>query len=192
MTRRQIDSLLKSSHFKRNDKDWQLIETHISFVLLGAEFAYKFKKSIRYSFLDFSTLQKRKHFCERELELNNRLSKGVYLKVLPVSKSGEGLITVGKTGTIVDYTLQMKRLQGAKQMHLMLEKKQVTTKHIERLAILIRNFHEQTIVIRKQYCRQDFASRFNDLHSVSAYVKKSLGSRFEKMIRKPSAVRIVF
>ncbi len=183
MTNKQIDSLLRSTHFKKNVKDWKLIETHISFVLLGNKFAYKFKKAIKYSFLDFSTLKKRKYFCERELELNNRLSKGIYLKVLPVTKTGDELMIAGKTGAIVDYTLQMKKLQGSKQMHLMLKKKQVTKKHIERLAVLIRNFHERTSVINNQFKPEEFAERFNDLSSVSDIVKKTLGPGFDKIIK---------
>lgn len=163
-------------------RPWKLVETHISFVLLGRSVAYKFKKPIKYSFLDFSTLQKRKHFCERELELNNRLSKGVYLKVVPVTEHNNSLAIAGKSGKIIDYALQMKRLQETKQMHLMLDNGQVTLKHIKALAVLIRNFHQRTTVIKTKFNLQHFSARFNDILSVSAFIKKALGPAAAKML----------
>ena len=181
MNKAQIDILLLSAKMKAATP-WKLVETHISFVLLGRSTAYKFKKDIKYSFLDFSTLKKRKHFCERELELNNRLSKGVYLKVVPVLQHNKTLVIGGKSGQIADYALQMKRLQEAKQMHLMLDNKLVTEKHIKALAVLIRNFHQRTTVIKTKFNLQHFACRFNDILSVSAFIKKTLGPAAAKML----------
>src|SRR6478672_7570459 len=70
-------------------------QTHISVVFLAGEFAYKVKKPVNLGFLDFSTLEKRKHFCEEEVRLNRRLAPHVYLGVVPISSSaiptgGEG------------------------------------------------------------------------------------------------------
>ncbi|MFM6924042.1 MAG: hypothetical protein ACKOU7_00945 [Ferruginibacter sp.] len=181
MNKAQIDILLHSKKMK-GSSSWKLVETHISFVLLGRSVAYKFKKEIKYSFLDFSTLKKRKHFCERELELNNRLSKGVYLQVVPVMKHNNSLVIDGKQGKITDYALQMKRMQEAKQMHLMLDKNLVTKKHIKALAVLIRNFHRRTTVIKTRFNLQHFTSRFNDILSVSVFIKKTLGPAAAKML----------
>lgn len=181
MNKTQIDTILHSKKMQAT-RPWKLVETHISFVLLGRKVAYKFKKDIKYSFLDFSTLKKRKHFCERELELNNRLSKGVYLKVVPVMQHNNSLVIAGTSGTIIDYALKMKRLQEAKQMHLMLDNKQVNEKHIKALAVLIRNFHQRTTVIKTKFNLQHFSSRFNDILSVSAFIKKTLGPAAAKML----------
>jgi aminoglycoside phosphotransferase family enzyme len=175
MNKKQIIRLLHSLKIQQPAVHWKLIETHISFVLLGKSVAYKFKKSIKYSFLDFSTLQKRKHFCELEFLLNNRLSKGVYLKVVPVSCINNEMVISGTGGDIIDYALQMKKLQAAKQMHLMLKNKEVTKKHIKSLAVLIRNFHDHTNVIKAKFNPQHFSARFNDILSVSNFIKKSLG-----------------
>jgi len=70
--------------------DHELVETHISWVLLGPRWAYKIKKPVRFDFLDFSTLAQRKYYCERELQLNRRLSESIYWAVLPVRHSEAG------------------------------------------------------------------------------------------------------
>ncbi|MGB2926382.1 MAG: adenylyl-sulfate kinase, partial [Limnothrix sp.] len=57
----------------------ELVQTHVSYVLLTGNYAYKLKKAVNFGFLDFSTLEKRKHFCEVELELNRALTKDLYL-----------------------------------------------------------------------------------------------------------------
>jgi len=188
MNSRQIEIILYSGKFQHSFTNRKLIETHISYVVLGSSFAYKFKKGIKYSFLDFSTLKKRKYFCEREVVLNNRLSKGVYLNVVPIRRKNNEITIDGTDGIIIDYAIKMKRLKEANQMHLMLEKNQVTKKHIKALVVLIRNFHEQTDVINKIFNQDQFASRFNDILSVSDFIKTTLGSLQVKTIE--NAVRI--
>ncbi|HDZ37278.1 MAG TPA: hypothetical protein ENH62_03155, partial [Marinobacter sp.] len=64
---------------------FQIIETHISQVILTGQYAYKIKKPMNFGFLDFSTLAHRKHFCEEELRLNRRLAEPLYLDVLPIT-----------------------------------------------------------------------------------------------------------
>ena len=73
MTKEQINKLLLEGEFPDNPQRPELIETHISWVFLCEHFVYKIKKPIHYSFLDFSTMEKRKYYCEREIELNKRL-----------------------------------------------------------------------------------------------------------------------
>ena len=70
-------------------KDFRVIETHISQVLLTGDYAYKIKKPMDFGFLNFSTLERRKHFCEEELRLNRRLASELYLDVLPITGSPE-------------------------------------------------------------------------------------------------------
>ena len=188
MNAKQLDLLLSSGKFPHGFHQHELIETHISYVLLGRSLAYKMKKSIKYSFLDFSTLSRRKYFCEREVMLNNRLSKGVYLGVVPVYQQ-EGRIIIGGTrGKMIDYAVKMKRLQGAKQMHLMLEQKLVTIKHMKVLANMIRAFHQRAEVIHTVFDPSAHASRFNDIRSIALFVKHGLGSKEAAIIRR--AVRM--
>lgn len=184
MNSRLIQTILDTGKFQHAFMKRKLVETHISYVILGTSFAYKFKKEIIYSFLDFSTLQKRKYYCERELMLNNRLTKGMYLEVVPVRQERSGISIDGPDGKIIDYAIKMKRMQDAKQMHLMLDKKQVTLQHIRSLAVLIRKFHDRTDVIHRKFNKDHFSSRFNDIQSVSDFVKKSLGVEKVKAIEK--------
>src|SRR5918999_428308 len=65
-------------------------ETHISHVFLAGDRVYKIKKAVRYSFLDYSTVDKRRHFLEEELRLNRRLAPSVYLSVVPISFGAQG------------------------------------------------------------------------------------------------------
>jgi aminoglycoside phosphotransferase family enzyme len=188
MNSRQIDLLRHEGVFPHPFLKRELVETHISYVLLGSGYAYKFKKSIRYSFADFSTLAKRKYYCEREVLLNNRLSKGLYLGVVPVCQRASQLIVDSKDGTIIDYAVKMKRLQSAKQMHLMLDEGLVTQKHIRQLALMIRKFHAGAEVVHSTFQEDHFANRFNDLLSISAFVQSSLGRKYVAILRK--AVRI--
>ena len=86
MTKEQINKLLLEGDFPERASQPELIETHISWVIVHDRFVYKIKKPIHYSFLDFSTLEKRKYYCEKEIELNRRLTDDIYLDVQPVKE----------------------------------------------------------------------------------------------------------
>ncbi len=91
----------------------ELIETHISWVFLAGECAFKIKKPVNLGFLDFSTLEQRRFFCEEELRLNRRTAPGLYFGVVPIVDSPDG-IRVGGTGQAIEYALKMRRFpQGA-------------------------------------------------------------------------------
>ncbi|ACN15379.1 conserved hypothetical protein [Desulforapulum autotrophicum HRM2] len=84
-------------------------ETHISRVFLTGDFVYKVKKSLDLGFLDFSTLEKRHFFCEKEVSLNRRLTRDIYLGVVPITLD-HGRYSLGKTGSIVEYAVKMRQL----------------------------------------------------------------------------------
>lgn len=176
MNQRIIEFILSEGMFPHPFHHRQLVETHLSYIVLGRSYAYKFKKEIKYSFLDFSTLEQRKYFCEKEVLLNNRFTKGLYLGVVPVRQHGSEIWVDGTEGKIIDYAIKMKRLKDDRQMHRMLEKNQVTLKHIGDIASTLRKFHQQTTIIHKPFDLALFSARFNDLQSVSAFIGTSLGS----------------
>ena len=102
MTTAEINKLLSHGKFPETTLQRKLVETHISWVILCDRFVYKIKKPIKYSFLDFSTLELRKQFCERELELNQRFSDNIYLEVLPICEL-QGDFSIGDNeGVLVD------------------------------------------------------------------------------------------
>jgi hypothetical protein len=85
----------------------EVIETHISIVFLAGEFAYKIKKPVRLPFLDFSTLDKRRFFCEEELRLNWRTAPGLYLGLVAIG--GTPLVVGASPGEAVEYAVKMRR-----------------------------------------------------------------------------------
>lgn len=88
----------------------QLVETHISSVLLAGEFAYKLKKPVDLGFVDFHTLARRRFFCAEELRLNRRTAPGIYLDVVPVTRAGAGKpARFFGAGESVDYAVRMRR-----------------------------------------------------------------------------------
>jgi aminoglycoside phosphotransferase family enzyme len=86
----------------------ELVETHISFVLLVGEYAYKIKKTLDLGFLDFSTLEKRRHFCREELRINRRLAPAIYLEVVAITGSAESP-RIGGEGPPIEYAVKMCR-----------------------------------------------------------------------------------
>ena len=122
-----------------------LIETHISFVLLGGEWAYKIKKAVNLGFLDFTTLAKRRHFCEEELRLNRRIAPQIYLDVVPVTCAA-GQPALGGAGRVVDMALKMRAFaQDALWSHRALQGG-LEPRHVEQLANHLCEFHERAAV----------------------------------------------
>jgi len=160
----------------------ETIETHISWVLLTDDFAFKIKKPITLEFLDFSTLDLRKHYCERELALNRRLAKDIYLKVIPLYEK-DGKIKFDKTSKIVDYAVKMKKLDADKRMDKMLQRCEVTTEHLHQVADELISFHKETKVM-KEFDIRGLQQKFNALGEEVALMAKQVDeSLAEKAIQ---------
>lgn len=86
----------------------KVIETHISSVILAGDFAYKIKKPLDLGFLDFSTLERRKHFCHEEIRLNRRLAPDIYLDVVAITGSLDAPSMAGE-GEVIEYAVRMRR-----------------------------------------------------------------------------------
>ncbi len=183
MTREQLQSLLDSEQFSGHGREAELVETHISWVILSEKHAFKLKKPVKFDFLDFSTLEKRKYYCERELELNSRLTEGVYKEVLPVVDS-EGGLRIGGEGKTVDYALKMKRLDSSRQMNLLLEEGAVTAHHMKQLAEQLAAFHLHTDVISQSPSIQEMKENFAALDSVRDPLRKLLGEDVGELLTK--------
>ncbi len=174
MTTEQINRLIDAGKFPESTINRDLIETHISWVIICGEFVYKIKKPIQYSFLNFSTPELRKHFCGREVELNNRLTKNIYLEVLPIFELNSSLIIGGTEGTIIDYAVKMRKLDPEKQMDILLSKNKVTTFDILNLADKIADFHKNTAIIYGNDL-MDLRADFNDLETEKQFITENLG-----------------
>ena len=158
-------------------------ETHISWVILTQKYAFKIKKPLKLSFLDFSTLRKRKTFCHKELQLNRRFSP-IYLNVSPIYTHNNSWTIGDGPGKVVEYTVVMKRLNLTKRMDKLLDEKKVRRNHILSLAKLIATFHSESEVTRISFSLSKARAEFDDIRSILPILKKYLGSQYATIIKK--------
>lgn len=177
MTSKEIDTLISQGEFPETTRQRKRVETHISWAILCDQFAYKIKKPIKYTFLDFSTLKLRKHFCERELQLNQRFSKDIYLDVVPIKELQGHYVIGGKEGIRIDYALKMRKLSAEKQMDVLLSKNKVSESDIKNLAERIVDFHKGATVIYEKNVI-DIREEFNDLGLEKQFLRENLDSKY--------------
>ncbi|HWQ26484.1 MAG TPA: AAA family ATPase [Chlorobaculum sp.] len=120
-----------------------VVETHISWIFLTGPYAYKLKKPVDLGFLDFSTLERRRHCCLEELRLNRRLCPDLYIDVLPVTASQEGY-RIGTEGHIVDYVVRMVQFDRAFELDRLLRTGELTFRELDDAASIIASFHAST------------------------------------------------
>jgi aminoglycoside phosphotransferase family enzyme len=109
-----------------------LIQTHISYLFLTRELVYKVKKPVDFGFLDFTTLEKRRYFCQQEVRLNRRFSPDLYLAVVPISCVG-GAFRLGDETAVVEYAVKMRRINEEHMLHRLLEAGRVDTEAMQRI-----------------------------------------------------------
>jgi aminoglycoside phosphotransferase family enzyme/predicted kinase len=133
--------LLNPHSYPHRPRSVRLVQTHASFVLLAPPFVYKVKKPVNFGFLNFSTLEKRRHFCEREVALNRRLCPKIYLGVVPISRR-EGRFAFGPGGEVVEYAVQMRKLADGYFLDQLVQREQVTPGDLKRIATTLKQFYE--------------------------------------------------
>ncbi|MFQ5734270.1 MAG: AAA family ATPase [Planctomycetaceae bacterium] len=119
----------------------EVVETHISVVFLTPAHAWKLLKPVKFDFLDFSTPQARREECRNEVRLNGRLAADVYLDVVPVTQTTDGL-SLGGSGTPVDWVVKMRRLPADATLRAKIESGAATAEDIEHLLDLLHPFFE--------------------------------------------------
>lgn len=176
-----VRQLAKGVYYQGDFLQGRVVETHISWVILTRKFAFKIKKPVKHSFLDFSTLPLRKKYCEKELQLNSRFS-GIYLAVLPVRKHGERWYLGGSAGEVADYAVQMKRMARTKEMDTLLRRGKVSSEQVRELAKTVASFHKKAEVITRPFDPEQARRLFNDIQNIQAFVVKKLGAEHAKRI----------
>lgn len=160
-------------------------ETHISYVLQLRDFAYKIKKSVKLSFLDFSSLSARKYYCEEELRLNRRLAKDTYLAVVPIFDTGKKLVLdEGEEGEVIDYAVKMKRLDNDLEMDKLLDRQQVIKPQVDELAKTVASFHARAEVIDKKPALPQLKKIFNAIGEHIDFVDEYIGAKHAAILRK--------
>ena len=137
-----IEDLLRPEAYPHRPGEIELRQTHISWVFLAGELVYKIKKPVDFGFLDFTTLEKRKHFCEREVVLNRRLCPEIYLGVVPVVKTPEGFRFEGE-GEVVEWAVKMRRLPEEGMMGRLIKEGALTRNHLELLVQKLVPFYQK-------------------------------------------------
>lgn len=116
-------------------------QTHISAVFLGGDCAYKIRKPVRLPFLDFSTLEQRRHDCEEEVRLNRRLAASIYLGVVPITRDVRGLHFEGE-GTPIEWGVKMRRLPEEATLQHQVLAGSVTVEQVSGLGKRLARFHK--------------------------------------------------
>jgi aminoglycoside phosphotransferase family enzyme/predicted kinase len=115
-------------------------QTHISVVFLTDRFAYKIKKPVTLEYLDYSTLEKRRHWCEEEVRLNRRLAPHVYLGVAPIAQDGQSIRVEGP-GPIIEWAVKMRRLPEEASLAAAVARNDVSHEAVAVLARRVADFH---------------------------------------------------
>jgi uncharacterized protein len=169
-------------------------QTHISAVFLAGDYAYKVKKPVRLRFLDFTSVEQRRHFCHEEVRLNRRLAPQVYVAVVPVVMDHSGVHVEGD-GVVIDWAVKMRRLPADATLRERLHRGELQPDVVERLARRIAAFH-QTAECRQGVCPASFAIVAQSIRdvlepaaaqrgaSVSAPVFERLQMRTEEWLRQ--------
>lgn len=137
---RLIQALLHPAAYPHPVTHIELIETHISWVLLTGQYAYKIKKNVQFDFLDFSTLDKRRFYCQEELRFNSRFAPDLYLQVVPITGSTQHPQMNG-SGEAIEYAVKMKQFDGSQLLSHIADRGELSTSIIDQLADLIAQFH---------------------------------------------------
>jgi hypothetical protein len=138
-----VEELRRSEAYSHSVGEVGFLETHISLLFFAGERVYKVKKPVDLGFLDFTTLERRRHFCEEELRLNRRLAARVYLGVVPVTRCEDGHLRVGGSGEVVEWALEMVRLPERRMLKSLLDRGEIDNEQINSTASLLVEFHEK-------------------------------------------------
>lgn len=137
-----IEDLLNPAALPDPTKAVSLVQTHISIVFVADHYVYKIKKPVDFGFLDFTSLEKRKHFCHQEVRLNQRLAEDVYIDVLPVTFDGT-MHRIGiPEGETVEYSVKMKRIPDDRLMRAVFHRGELREGHLKEIARVLARFHQ--------------------------------------------------
>ncbi|MFC2026734.1 phosphotransferase [Chloroflexota bacterium] len=137
-----IQALLEPRAYPEPTDTVELTQTQMSFVFLADDYVYKIKKPINLGYLDYTTLDKRHFYCQKEVELNRRLCPDVYLGVVTVNRH-QGCYAINGKGEAIEYTVKMSRLPQELMMDVLLAENRVSPEMIARLAEKLAAFHGQ-------------------------------------------------
>ena len=135
-----VEALARSIGARGGAATAHVLQTHISYVLLTGDYAYKIKKAVAFAFLDFTTLAARRFFCEQELRLNRRLAPQLYLDVVPITGSVDAP-QLGGDGSALEYAVKMREFPQSALASVLLARGELVAADIDALAVEVAEFH---------------------------------------------------
>ena len=138
-----VEQMTRPDFYPHRPQKVEVVQTHISYVFIAGDFVYKVKKPVNFGFLDFTTLDKRKFYCEEELRLNKRLAPSIYLDVVPIGRDNAGRLTLGGVPDIVEYAVLMKKLPLDKMLKILLARGKADVDVMDAVAEKIARFHQE-------------------------------------------------
>ena len=139
---RLIRALMNPALYDHPVESFQLIETHISWLLLTGPFAYKIKKPVNLGFLDFSSIDRRRYCCEEELRLNRRLAAPLYCAVVPITGTADQP-RLGGEGAAIDYAVKMRQFPQEAQLDRLLDAGRLDAARLDELSVELAAFHDR-------------------------------------------------
>jgi len=163
---RLVQALARAAAFDHPVRQLRILETHISWVLLSGDFAYKIKKPVKFGFLDFSTLPLRRHYCEEELRLNRRFAPQIYLDVVAIRGDPASPRLHGE-GMELEYAVRMKQFSQRALLSAHAADGTLTPAIIDAIALRVSELHAP---------REDCvpSDEFGSVHSVQRWSEENL------------------
>lgn len=160
----KVEFLKRPASYPDKLRQIEAVETHMSWVFLTDNYAYKLKKPVRYEFLDFSTVDARHHDCDEEVRLNRRLARDVYIGTVPLMASERGDMRLGGEGTAVDWLVKMRRLPRGRMLDHAIKNRVVSEVGITNTAMVLANFYKDSPPI--EIAPSEYRQRFEaDIHA---------------------------
>jgi aminoglycoside phosphotransferase family enzyme len=161
----KVSFLLRRESFPEPTTRVDAIETHMSWVFLTDEYAYKLKKPVRFKLLNLATLEDRRRNCDTEVAWNRRLARDVYLGVVPLAIDENGRLVLGRGTEVVDWLVKMRRLPADRMLDKLIASGKVEPNDVRRAAETLSAFYQRAprADVRKKKYRGRFRSDIGEI-----------------------------
>jgi aminoglycoside phosphotransferase family enzyme/predicted kinase len=166
-----IAAMLRPEFYPHNPAKVEFRQTHISYVFLAGRYVYKIKKAVKFPFLDYSTLEKRRHFYDEEVRLNRRLAPNTYLGTVGICRAKGSFFldenSLSDKARIVEYAVKMNRLPEDRMLTALLRDQSAKPSHIAAIAKKLAAFHESAA--------SEKSAHYGSLPAIAAKVRDNFG-----------------
>ena len=136
-----VPAMFRPEFYPHRPEHVEFVQTHASYIFIAGDYVYKVKKAVNFDFLDFTTIERRRFYCNEELRLNRRLAPDVYLDVLEIGEDERGNIVLGKGERIVDYAVLMRKLPRDRMLQTLLQQGKIDRPIMDVVARKLVDFH---------------------------------------------------